>query len=186
MSYGKLITRFTSGGHDIFITCPAQSMHLEPFGLSVHVFCGTGDENIIPTCREAGNYYLSACAKLLVVANLAMRVLQIFNQWWYKFAFSLLRNHHLSVIVRCKILKEKKHLSRLVTKPAYWHVRPAKTQISLGIRSVWSESSQCAQWVADAKTDPSLRCAHMPFCWFCHEASRFKSKSCFVIFPVNW
>ena len=27
-------------------------------------------------------------------------------------------------------------------------VRPAKTQISLGIRSVWSESSLCAQWVA--------------------------------------
>ena len=40
MPYGKLITRFTTGG------------------LSVHAFCGTGDENIIPTCREAGNYYI--------------------------------------------------------------------------------------------------------------------------------
>ena len=58
MPYGKLITRFTTGGHDIFFTCPAKSMHLEPFGLSVHAFCGTGDENIIPTCRSAGNYYL--------------------------------------------------------------------------------------------------------------------------------
>ena len=28
-------------------------------------------------------------------------------------------------------------------------VRPAKTQMSLGIRPVWSESSQCAQWVAE-------------------------------------
>ena len=27
-------------------------------------------------------------------------------------------------------------------------VRPARTQISLGIRPVWSESSLCAQWVA--------------------------------------
>ena len=27
-------------------------------------------------------------------------------------------------------------------------VRPAKTQLSLGIRPVWSESSLCAQWVA--------------------------------------
>ena len=45
MPYGKLITRFTTGGHDIFITCPAKSMHLEPFGLSVHAFCGTGDES---------------------------------------------------------------------------------------------------------------------------------------------
>ena len=27
-------------------------------------------------------------------------------------------------------------------------VRPAKTQINLGIRPVWQESSLCAQWVA--------------------------------------
>ena len=58
MSYGKLITHFTTGEHDIFITCPAKSMNLELFGLSVHAFCGTGDENIIPTCRSAGNYYV--------------------------------------------------------------------------------------------------------------------------------
>ena len=32
-------------------------------------------------------------------------------------------------------------------------VRPAKTQISLGIRTVWSVSSLCAQWVAK---DPSF------------------------------
>ena len=34
-----------------------------------------------------------------------------------------------------------------------WHVRPAKTQISLGVRPVWSESSLCTQWVAK---DPSF------------------------------
>ena len=28
-------------------------------------------------------------------------------------------------------------MSRLMTKPTKWHVRPAKTQISLGIRPVW-------------------------------------------------
>ena len=44
-------------------------------------------------------------------------------------------------------------MSHLVTKPTKWHVRPAKTQISLGIRPVWSESSLCAQWVAK---DPSF------------------------------
>ena len=38
----------------------------------------------------------------------------------------------------------KKHLSRLMTKPTQWHVRPAKTQISLGIRPIWSESSLSA------------------------------------------
>ena len=32
-------------------------------------------------------------------------------------------------------------MSCLMTKPTKWHVRPAKTQISLGIHPVWSESS---------------------------------------------
>ena len=40
-----------------------------------------------------------------------------------------------------------------MTKPIKWHVRPAKTQISLGIRLVWAESSLCTQWVAK---DPSF------------------------------
>ena len=38
----------------------------------------------------------------------------------------------------------KRYMSRLVTKPTKWYVRPAKTQISLGIRPVWSESSLSA------------------------------------------
>ena len=67
MSYGKLITRFTTGGHAIFITCPAKSMHLEPFGLSVHAFSGTGDENIIPTCRSAGNYYIPVSINVISI-----------------------------------------------------------------------------------------------------------------------
>ena len=45
------------------------------------------------------------------------------------------------------------NMSRIVTKPVKWHVRPVKTQIGLGIRQVWSESSLCAQWVAK---DPSF------------------------------
>ena len=40
-----------------------------------------------------------------------------------------------------------------MTKPTMWHVHPAETQISLGIRPVCSESSLCAQWVAE---DPSF------------------------------
>ena len=67
-------------------------------------------------------------------------------------------------------------------------VRSAKAQISLAIRSGWSESSLCAQWVtkdpsflhadsedwsdwADAQADLSLHWAHMPFCWIFHEAA---------------
>ena len=33
------------------------------------------------------------------------------------------------------------NVSRVTTKPTIWHVRPAKTPISLGILPVWSESS---------------------------------------------
>ena len=65
-------------------------------------------------------------------------------------------------------------------KPTKWHVRPAKTQISLVIRPVWSESllsawrklgSLATNWAhselwsdwADAQADQSLHWAHMPF-----------------------
>ena len=44
-------------------------------------------------------------------------------------------------------------MSRLMTKPAKWHVHPAKNQISLGIHPVWSQFSLCAEWVAK---DPSF------------------------------
>ena len=76
-----------------------------------------------------------------------------------------------------------------MTKPTKWHVRPAKTRISLGIHPVWSESLLWAQWVAkdpsylyadskdwsdgvDAQADLSLHWAHKPLCWFCHEAAQ--------------
>ena len=72
-------------------------------------------------------------------------------------------------------------LSCLMTKPTKWHVCPAKTRISLGIRPVWSESSLSAwrklgslathlvhsedsrsDW-ADALADLSLRWAQSHF-----------------------
>ena len=86
------------------------------------------------------------------------------------------------------------HINRLMTRPTMWPVCPAKTQISLGIRPVWSESSLSAwrklgslatlwahskdwsDWV-DAQADLSLRWAHMSFCWFCHEAAHIKLKT---------
>ena len=45
---------------------------------------------------------------------------------------------------RIKLLSQTVHhcyMSRLMTKPTKLHLRPANTQISLGIRPVWSESS---------------------------------------------
>ena len=71
-------------------------------------------------------------------------------------------------------------------------VRPAKTQISLGIRPVWSESSLCVQWVAkdlhelslcrkrrlwsdwaDAQADLSLRWADTQFVGFVMSRLKF-------------
>ena len=82
-------------------------------------------------------------------------------------------------------------------KPAKWPLRPAKTQNSLGIRQVWSESSQSAwrniqssatHWahcealirLDGAQADLSLRWAHRSFCWFCHEAAQVVEWMCYV------
>ena len=71
------------------------------------------------------------------------------------------------------------------TKPTNWSMHTAKTQISLGMGPVWSESSLYAQWVVTtqaffmwtAKTLIRLgRCqgwsksllGAQSFCWFCH------------------
>ena len=51
-------------------------------------------------------------------------------------------------IIKVCYANRRQYLTRLMTKPTKRHVRPAKTQISLGIRLVWSESSLCANWVA--------------------------------------
>ena len=83
----------------------------------------------------------------------------------------------------CPYMDGKLYLSHLMTKPTKWPVCPAKTQISLGIRPVWSESSLCSQWVAcpkvssceqrrlwsdwaDAHADLSLRWVHSHFVSF--------------------
>ena len=82
--------------------------------------------------------------------------------FWNEIFFnpSHIKHYHLASREKCRcwfrVLVNRAlygHMSRLVTKPTKWHVRPAKTQISLGIHSVWSESSLCAQWVAK---DPSF------------------------------
>ena len=83
------------------------------------------------------------------------------------------------------------YLSRSTTKPTKWPaVRPAKTQRSLGIRPVWSESSLSTKrnlgslathW---AHADLSLRWAHRPYYWFCHVAAHFECLAFSFIFAV--
>ena len=82
------------------------------------------------------------------------------------------------------LCSDQAYMSHGMTKPTKWPVRPAKTQISLGIRPVWSESSLCARWVAnsrgqrrlwsdwaEAQADLSLSWAHRSFFCFCHTAA---------------
>ena len=86
-------------------------------------------------------------------------------------------------------------------KPTKWPVCPTKTQISLGIHPVWSESSLSAwrsivslatHWVhkekwsdwVDALADLSLRLVHPLFCWFCHAPDQYLS--CDMTKPTKW
>ena len=74
-------------------------------------------------------------------------------------------------------------MSRLMIKPTKWHVRPAKTQITLGIRPCWLVfavrvkkhwvlcyplSAQRRHWSdwADAQADLSLHLVHSHFVGF--------------------
>ena len=74
------------------------------------------------------------------------------------------------------------YLSRLMTKSTKWHEHPAKTQISLDICLVWSESSLSAwrnigslaiHWAHSEDSNQNLRWAQRSFCWFCHEVAEF-------------
>ena len=59
-------------------------------------------------------------------------------------AKTLIRLGGCSLLLLWFINISRLYMSRLMTKQTKWHVRPAKTQISLGIRPVWSESSLSA------------------------------------------
>ena len=81
------------------------------------------------------------------------------------------------------------HLSCLMTKPTKWSVHPAKTQISLGICPVWSESSMCTQSVAikdlsflHADSEDSDQTGRMPrLIWV------FAGRTChFIGFVMRW
>ena len=58
-----------------------------------------------------------------------------------KFLWKYVCYEPVSIVVNVWLIKKYYEMSCHMTKPKKWHVRPAKTQISLGIRPVWSESS---------------------------------------------
>ena len=103
----------------------------------------------------------------------------VFMENYRKLCFNNTLYPALSVFLIKKVFGKMSHL---MTKPTKW-LRPAKTQISLGICPVWSESSLGAQWVAkgprflhadsedwsdwaDAQADPSLRWEYTHFVGF--------------------
>ena len=47
-------------------------------------------------------------------------------------------------VLKISAVRWLRQMGQLMTKPPKWHVRPVKTQISLGIRPIWSESSLSA------------------------------------------
>ena len=59
----------------------------------------------------------------------------------------LINNGRLRAILENEKIVKVNDLSRLMTKTNKMGVRPAKTQISLGIRPVWSVFAVCAQWL---------------------------------------
>ena len=126
------------------------------------------------TCRELIYFHILSWWRIFVA------------QYTYISKVTKLYFKHENVVYEKHIL----HLSRNKTKPTKWPVRPARTRIRLGIRTVWSEPSLSAwrtlvflaihcehserrlwsDW-ADAQDDLSLRWAHRLVCWFCHAAA---------------
>ena len=80
-----------------------------------------------------------------------------------------------------------------MTKPTKWHVHPAKPQISrrIPMKKAWllsypmgAQQRLWSDW-ADAQAGLSLRSAHMPLCWFCHEAAHFALIETHNVFLIN-
>ena len=110
---------------------------------------------------------------------------------------------------RIKLLSQTAHhcyMSRLMTKPTKLPVRPANTQISLGIRPVWSASSlstwrnACLGSLASSYPLNAqrrlIRLGGCPdwseswlgaqsFCWFCYEAAHMSNSPAAVTFGLS-
>ena len=73
---------------------------------------------------------IAALRTFFVVVNFNYRVMSIVHLWRLNYMEEIKRFYG----------RYSWYLSHLMTKPTKWHVHPAKTQISLGIRPVWSEA----------------------------------------------
>ena len=111
----------------------------------------------------------------------------------HTFCLSLLLQSHLVITHRGSFILYLMPytLRHRMTKPTKWSMSPTKSQISLGMRPVWSASSLCERpniyWCGQrrhwsdleySQADLSLRWVHMQYCWFCHVAAHFRSNYC--------
>ena len=161
--------------HYINLNCPVFLMftvHILPCKYTVSAHCQWG-------YRSAGSCYSLRCSCSYPV-----------GQSWHTRAGRTWGNGSPPGTVHIVLLHPsgwsetmRTDMSRHMTKSTKWHVHPARTQISLGIRPVWSESSLSAwgklgslatHWVhsedssdwVDAQADLSLRWAHSHFAGF--------------------
>ena len=79
--------------------------------------------------------------------------IRAFEKMYVLFSFETIRLNQSEQIVR-----QVWHLSHSMAKPTKWHMRPAKTQISMGIRPVWSESS-LSVWRSIGSLPPENLCS---------------------------
>ena len=132
-------------------------------------------------CRNQGLVECLHCD--LAVAHCSFYCWTISKEYIWATAWPNLQNdlcaqRTLSLVIRpvvsesslCTLWVAKDSNFLQAHKTNKWPVHPTKTQISLGIRPVWSESSLGAQVI----------------CWFCHSAAHFKVGVSFVWIRFEW
>ena len=112
-----------------------------------------------------------------------------------KFIFVSLLQHSPDSATKNYLLIYKSclYLSRRMTKPTYWPVRPAKTQISLGIGSVCSDTSRSAWRSIGPLAIPKSAQLIWVYAWstghfvcFCLAVAQFSYISRDMTKPTKW
>ena len=105
------------------------------------------------------NFFSNATNLALSSAWIIWLTVVFTNAWDRRIVLEMLIYHSNLILSDCRISQTERtggsvlslyrFVSHSMTTPTKWHVRPSKTQISLGIRQIWSGFFLCAQWVAN-------------------------------------
>ena len=87
--------------------------------------------------------------------------------------------------VGVEVCNKRWYLSCHMTKPTKWRVRPAMTQIRLGIGPVWTVFSvhKKKHWALNYLLSAQLRL--WSFCWFCRAAAHFETASVYGLWKTT-